>query len=178
MNSFTGGTLANKTGINLETIRYYEKIGLMPKPKRKESRYRIYSEIDFARLKFIIRAKELGFTLQEITEMLSLKFVATFIAFPYLGFAKSGQKQLTYNPKFQTVALNINNMDCEACALGLQRQLKNIPGLKDTKVDFNKANAIINYDPTKVNASKFVKVLTEFGYPAEYEDINISVLEI
>ena len=73
MNSFTVGALADKAGINLETVRYYEKIGLMPKPKRKESRYRIYNEDDFARLKFIIRAKELGFTLKEIKELLSLR---------------------------------------------------------------------------------------------------------
>jgi Hg(II)-responsive transcriptional regulator len=73
MNSFTVGALADKAGINLETVRYYEKIGLMPKPKRKESHYRIYDENDFVRLKFIIRAKELGFTLKEISELLSLK---------------------------------------------------------------------------------------------------------
>jgi DNA-binding transcriptional MerR regulator len=42
MNSFTVGALAAKAGINLETVRYYEKIGLMPKPKRRESHYRIY----------------------------------------------------------------------------------------------------------------------------------------
>ncbi len=73
MNSFTVSTLADNAGINLETVRYYEKIGLMPKPKRKESRYRIYDENDFARLKFIIRSKELGFTLKEISELLSLR---------------------------------------------------------------------------------------------------------
>ena len=73
MNSFTVGALAAKAGINLETVRYYEKIGLMPKPKRKESRYRFYDENDFARLKFIIRAKELGFTLKEIKELLDLR---------------------------------------------------------------------------------------------------------
>ena len=73
MNSFTVGALADKAGINLETVRYYEKIGLLPKPKRKESRYRIYDENDFARLKFIIRAKELGFTLNEIKELLDLR---------------------------------------------------------------------------------------------------------
>jgi len=75
MNSFTVGALADKAGINLETVRYYEKIGLMPKPKRKESHYRIYDENDFARLKFIVRAKELGFTLKEISELLSLKVI-------------------------------------------------------------------------------------------------------
>lgn len=73
MNSFTVGKLAKETGINIETVRYYENIKLLPKPKRKESRYRIYDENDKARLKFIIRAKELGFTLKEVRELLSLK---------------------------------------------------------------------------------------------------------
>lgn len=73
MNSFTVGVLAREAKINIETIRFYEGIKLMPEPKRKESRYRIYNEKDLVRLKFIIRAKELGFTLSEIKELLLLK---------------------------------------------------------------------------------------------------------
>jgi DNA-binding transcriptional MerR regulator len=73
MKSFTVGALANNAGVNVETVRYYEKIGLMPKPKRKESRYRVYDESDLARLKFIFRAKQLGFTLKEIKELLNLR---------------------------------------------------------------------------------------------------------
>lgn len=73
MNSFTVGALANNAGVNIETVRYYEKTGLMPKPKRKESRYRVYDESDLARLKFIFRAKQLGFTLKEIKELLELR---------------------------------------------------------------------------------------------------------
>ncbi len=67
------GQLADEAGINVETVRYYENIKLLPKPKRKESRYRVYDESDLARLKFIVRAKELGFTLKEIKELLSIK---------------------------------------------------------------------------------------------------------
>jgi Hg(II)-responsive transcriptional regulator len=67
------GQLAGEAGINVETIRYYEKLKLLPKPKRKESRYRIYNETDLKRLLFIKRAKELGFTLKEIKELMELK---------------------------------------------------------------------------------------------------------
>ena len=108
----------------------------------------------------------------KISVWFAVLIVAGFIAFPNLGLAKSGQDQLTVNPKYQTVDLKINNMDCEACALGLQSQLKNIPGVKDAKVNFNKANAKINYNPSQVSASKFVKVLTESGYPAKIENSN------
>lgn len=77
MDAFTVGVLAKETGINIETIRYYENIKLLPKPKRKESRYRVYDVDDLARLKFIVRAKELGFTLKEIKELLNLKIEST-----------------------------------------------------------------------------------------------------
>lgn len=67
------GQLAEEVGINTETVRYYEKLKLLPKPKRKESRYRVYDEIDLKRLLFIKRAKELGFTLKEIKELFGLR---------------------------------------------------------------------------------------------------------
>lgn len=67
------GEIAKKVGINVETLRYYEKIELMPKPKRKDSRYRYYDKNDLKRLLFIKRAKELGFILKEIKELLELK---------------------------------------------------------------------------------------------------------
>jgi len=77
MENFKVGEIAKEAGINVETLRYYEKISLMPKPKRIESRYRVYDASDLRRLKFIIRAKELGFTLKEIQELLSLKIEKT-----------------------------------------------------------------------------------------------------
>jgi len=73
MKDLTVGKLADEAGINLETIRYYETITLMPKPKRKESGYRVYDQDDLKRLLFIKRAKELGFTLKEIRELLEMK---------------------------------------------------------------------------------------------------------
>jgi len=72
------GQIAEIVGINIETLRYYEKIKLIPKPKRKEfSSYRIYDDNDLTRLTFIKRAKELGFTLKEIKELLDLKIEST-----------------------------------------------------------------------------------------------------
>ncbi|MBI1234393.1 MAG: MerR family DNA-binding transcriptional regulator, partial [Alphaproteobacteria bacterium] len=52
--------LARQTGCNLETIRYYEKIGMMPEPPRTASGYRVYDEAHVARLRFILRGRELG----------------------------------------------------------------------------------------------------------------------
>ncbi len=73
MSGLTVGQLAKKAGVNVETVRYYERIGLMPEPQRRESGYRMYSQDDLTRLAFIRHAKELGFTLNEIRELLELR---------------------------------------------------------------------------------------------------------
>lgn len=73
MTEYFVGQIAKDVGINVETVRYYEKLKLLPKPKRKESRYRIYDEMDLKRLLFIKRAKELGFSLKEIKELFGLR---------------------------------------------------------------------------------------------------------
>jgi Hg(II)-responsive transcriptional regulator len=64
--------VAKKANINLETVRYYEKRGLIPEPPRTETGYRIYSGEYVDRIKFIKRAQELGFTLGEILELLKI----------------------------------------------------------------------------------------------------------
>lgn len=69
----TVGHLARAAKVNVETVRYYERRDLLPKPKRGESGYRLYSGEAVRRLRFIRRAKELGFSLREIRELLSLR---------------------------------------------------------------------------------------------------------
>jgi len=64
--------LARRTGCNLETIRYYEKIGMMPDPPRTGTGYRVYDERHVSRLRFILRARELGFAIEEIRGLLDL----------------------------------------------------------------------------------------------------------
>ncbi len=66
------GLLAKETGVNIETIRYYEKIGLMPDPARSSGGHRIYDQSNLKRLSFVRRSRELGFTLREIRELLKL----------------------------------------------------------------------------------------------------------
>lgn len=68
----TIGRLARASGVNLETIRYYERLGLMPEPPRTEGGHRLYDEPHRRRLSFIRRARELGFTLEQIRELLRL----------------------------------------------------------------------------------------------------------
>jgi len=66
------GELSKRTNCNIETIRYYEQIALLPAPARSAGRYRLYDTDDVRRLTFIRRARELGFTLDEIRTLLSL----------------------------------------------------------------------------------------------------------
>ena len=70
--SITRGILAQRSGVNAETIRYYEKISLMRTPSRSEGGHRIYHTEDLQRLCFIRRCREMGFALDEIRGLLSL----------------------------------------------------------------------------------------------------------
>ena len=66
------GELSRRTGCNIVTIRYYEQIALLSAPARSAGRYRVYGTADVRRLAFICRARELGFTLDEVRTLLSL----------------------------------------------------------------------------------------------------------
>jgi MerR family mercuric resistance operon transcriptional regulator len=68
----TIGNLSRETGCNIETIRYYEKVGILPKPRRTEGGHRIYTKDHFSRLGFVLRARALGFTLDDIRNLLAL----------------------------------------------------------------------------------------------------------
>ena len=70
------GEIAKRSGTGIETIRYYEREGLLQEPERRPSGYRQYEESTVDRLEYIRRAKELGFTLAEIRELLELSFSA------------------------------------------------------------------------------------------------------
>ena len=73
MKPLTIGQLAKRADVGVETVRFYEREGLLEEPDRRASGYRQYDEGVVRRLQFIRRAKELGFTLKEIKELLSLK---------------------------------------------------------------------------------------------------------
>ena len=70
--TLTIGRLAEQAGVGIDTVRYYEREGLLPAPPRRASGYRDYPADSVARLRFIRRAKDLGFALNEIAELLEL----------------------------------------------------------------------------------------------------------
>lgn len=72
MNRFSIGQLARRAGVAIDTVRYYERNGLLSPAGRLPSGYRRYGDVELMRLRFIRRAKALGFTLEEIRELLAL----------------------------------------------------------------------------------------------------------
>lgn len=71
--TFTIGTLSRATGVAADTLRWYERQGLLPAPQRRPSGYREYDEAAVRRVRFVRGAKELGFTLEEIAQLLRLQ---------------------------------------------------------------------------------------------------------
>ena len=73
MGQMTIGRVAGEAGVSVQTVRYYERRGLIPRPPRLASGYRLYPEETVRLIRFIRHAKELGFSLVEVSELLSLR---------------------------------------------------------------------------------------------------------
>jgi Zn(II)-responsive transcriptional regulator len=71
--TYSIGELAKRAGVNIQTIRYYEREGILKAIARRDSGYRVYNDESLKKLRFIRHAKELGFSLKEITSLFSLK---------------------------------------------------------------------------------------------------------
>lgn len=71
--TYKTGEVARRAGVNKETVRYYEERDLIPKPDRRRSGYRIFTQRHIDQIRFVKRAQELGFTLSEIKELLELR---------------------------------------------------------------------------------------------------------
>ena len=98
--SLTIGRLSKQAGVGIDTVRFYERRGLLPPPARSTSGYRLYSDDTIARIRFIRRAKQLGFTLDEIETLLKLQDQ---------GGRKSAVRKLTEH-KLEQIANKINDL--------------------------------------------------------------------
>ncbi len=70
---FSIGEISQQTGVSSQTIRYYERIALLPQPYRAENGYRVYDNTDVERLQFVTRARQLDFSLDDIAEILAFR---------------------------------------------------------------------------------------------------------
>ena len=105
MSSFTIGQLAAAGGVNVETVRFYQRRGLLARPERTGPGYREYTEADRQRLAFIRRARGLGFTLGEISELLG----------PAAG--GSGDIARAAEAKLGAIASQIRELTLQQCKL-------------------------------------------------------------
>jgi len=96
----------------------------------------------------------------------SATFLAAIaIAFPYLGVAPSSPTNVAVQGK-AVVSLNVEGMDCKACAAGVEGSIANIHGVHKARVSFEKGEAVIEYDPALVKPDAFVKRVKENGFTA------------
>ncbi|WP_238134241.1 Hg(II)-responsive transcriptional regulator [Calderihabitans maritimus] len=94
MKGLTISQVAKQVGVNVETVRYYERLGLISKPPRTESGYRLFPHEVIGRIKFIKRAQELGFTLSEINKLLGLADSENFDCHEVRQFASQKLREI------------------------------------------------------------------------------------
>jgi MerR family mercuric resistance operon transcriptional regulator/MerR family gold-responsive transcriptional activator of gol and ges genes len=109
----TIGQLAKAVGVNIQTVRYYERLRLLSPSARRPSGYRIYGEDEERRLRFIKNAQALGFTLQEIAELLNLSVTST---------ARCGDVQRRAQAKLMHVEVKVR--DLQALARSLRKLIR------------------------------------------------------
>lgn len=117
MSVLTVSQVAKQGGVNLQTVRYYERQGLLTPTSRTESGYRIYQKDAIRRLRFIKRAQELGFSLSEIKELLSLRVDA---------HTTSADIRVRAKAKLADIEQKINHL--EAIHASLARLIKGCQG--------------------------------------------------
>ena len=117
MNDMTIGRAANAAGVKIDTIRYYEREGLLPEPERRASGYRSYGEGALAQLRFIRRAKGLGFTLDEIRELLVLS-----------ADRQRGVKAVKRRAEERLAALDLRIVELQRVRDGLAQLVESCPG--------------------------------------------------
>lgn len=115
--SFTIGTVAKRVGVGIDTIRFYEREGLLPEPERRASGYRSYGEGTVAQLRFIRRAKHLGFTLEEIRELLALS-----------ADRQRGVKAVKKRAQARLAAIEQRIVELERVRDGLAQLVESCPG--------------------------------------------------
>src|ERR1700731_2783378 len=98
-NALTIGQLGRVTATNVETIRYYERIGLLPVPARTAGNYRSYASDHARRLAFIRRARELGFSIEDVRELLDLAGHRENGTAPPFGRSRSSRPRMRRRPE-------------------------------------------------------------------------------
>lgn len=103
----------------------------------------------------------------KISVWFAFVIVAGFISFPYFNFTSNVSSITKSQANIKTINLQIGNMDCKACAFGLQAQLKREVGVKDAKIIFEEGKGTVTYDPGIIAKERISSLLTKEGYPTK-----------
>jgi MerR family mercuric resistance operon transcriptional regulator len=113
------GEVAKQAGVNLQTIHYYERRGLLPMPPRTGLNYRAYAWDAVLRVRFIKRAQEIGFTLKEIEELLSLRATPRTRSVDVRNRAKAKVQEIDDKMRtLQAMRKGLTNLICECSGKG------------------------------------------------------------
>lgn len=123
------GQLARQTGTKVETIRFYEKNGLLPAPSRTDGNYRAYEPGHLSRLSFIRRARELGFSLDQIREFLKLADDRSQSCAAVDAIAREHRKEVERNIEDLTALKSELDRMIDQCGCGLVADCRIIESL-------------------------------------------------
>lgn len=126
----TRGELAKRGGVNPETIRYYERNGLLSPPARSEANYRLFDETALERIHFIKRAQRVGFSLSQIHELIGIRFSPRSTCGDVRGMVD--EKIADIDAQVQTLlAMRATLVDLRADCPGGERPVEECPILED-----------------------------------------------
>ena len=127
MSKLTSSKVAEILGVNVETLRYYERIGLAPKPSRTQGGHRIYCDEDIDKLKFIRRARTLGFSIDETRALLGLTDPAHRLAVRAIAVDRLKKIEAELEEKrhaAETLAQSIAACESRTCGCQIMDMLK------------------------------------------------------
>jgi MerR family transcriptional regulator, mercuric resistance operon regulatory protein len=123
--ALTRGALAARTGCNIETVRYYERIGLLPPPPRSAGGHRLYGPDLVKRLTFVRKSRDLGFTIEEIRDLLNLVDGGAYTCAQVERMARNHIRQIRHKIAdlrrlervFETMAAQCSGGDVPECPI-------------------------------------------------------------
>ena len=158
MNEFTIGKLAKQANVHVETVRYYERRGLIPRPRRTVANYRLYSPENLRQVKFIKQAQALGFSLKEIKKLLTLRATPRARCADVRAYAS--QKIEDIDAKIRSLASMrkaLQNLRDECSGKGLATEcpilesLDSEPGTIEEQTKINPKGEVHGYDKKSRN---------------------------
>lgn len=183
MTRLTIGRAAKAANVNVETIRFYERRGLITQPRKPAGGgAREYDDYTIARVRFVRQAQDIGFSLREIAELLSLRadpgadcaavraraMERGAVADGPRTAPQPGPKRREKHP-MKTTLLAIEGMHCDGCACTIEALLTRLPGVRKVEASFEERRARVLHDPVSVSETALAEAIAKGGFTARAE---------